>query len=224
VSLYLRQLAALVLKDLRLELRRRETVAGVLVFVLLVLVLFQFALDLERAEAARLAPGLLWITLLFAGLLALGRAFAAEHDQGTLDGLRLAPVDRSTIYLSKVLATVLFLGLVELVALPAFAAAFDAPLLTPGVLVTMFLGTLGLAAAGTLLAAAAVQARARDVLLPLLVLPLLAPLLIAAVHATAELMAGATVPRSAPWWELLVGLCALFLGAAVLLFDALLEE
>lgn len=224
MSLYFRQLAALVLKDLRLELRRRETVAGVLVFVLLVLVLFQFALDLERAEAARLTPGLLWITLLFAGLLALGRAFAAEYDQGTLDGLLLAPVDRSTIYLSKVIATVLFLSLVELVALPAFAAALDAPLLTPGVLVTVFLGTLGLAAAGTLFAAAAVQARARDVLLPLLVLPLLAPLLIAAVHATADLMAGAAVPWSAPWWELLVGLCVLFLGAAVLLFDALLEE
>src|SRR3954468_16608826 len=109
---YCRQIAALVAKDLRLESRRRESLAGVLVFVLLVLVLFQFALDLEREQARQVAPGVLWITLLFAGLLALGRTFAAERDQGTLDGLLLAPVDRSAIYLAKVLATVVFMGLV----------------------------------------------------------------------------------------------------------------
>ena len=224
LSTYLRQLGALVLKDLRLESRRRETVAGVLVFVLLVLALFQFALDVERGEARRIVPGVLWITLLFAGLLALGRTFAAERDQGTLDGLLLAPVDRSALYLAKVVATVLFMSLIELVALPVFAGVFDAPLLAPGVLVTVFLGTLGFAAAGTLFAALAAATRARDVLLPLLLLPLLVPLLIAAARATDDLLAGAATPVSAPWWELLAGLCALFLGASVLLFDSLLEE
>jgi heme exporter protein B len=224
LSTYVRQVGALVLKDLRLESRRRETLAGVLVFVLLVLVLFQFALDLEREQARQLAPGVLWITLLFAGLLALGRTFAAERDQGTLDGLLLAPLDRSAIYLAKVVATVVFMGLVEVVALPVFAGVFDAPLLTPGVLLTVALGTVGFAAAGTLFAALAAQTRARDVLLPLLLLPLLAPLLIAATRATDDLLAGAATPTSAPWWELMLGLCALFLGAAVLLFDALLEE
>ena len=224
LSTYLRQVGALVLKDLRLESRRRETVAGVLVFVLLVLALFQFALDVERGEARRIVPGVLWITLLFAGLLALGRTFAAERDQGTLDGLLLAPVDRSALYLAKVVATVLFMSLIELVALPVFAGVFDAPLLAPGVLVTVFLGTLGFAAAGTLFAALATQTRARDVLLPLLLLPLLVPLLIAAARATDDLLAGAPTPTSAPWWELLAGLCALFLGAAVLLFDSVLEE
>jgi heme exporter protein B len=221
---YCRQIVALVVKDLRLESRRRESLAGVLVFVLLVLVLFQFALDLEREQARQVAPGVLWITLLFAGLLALGRTFAAERDQGTLDGLLLAPVDRSAIYLAKVLATVVFMALVEAVALPVFAAVFDVPLLAPGVLLTVALGTVGFAAAGTLFAALAAQTRARDVLLPLLLLPLLAPLLIAAARATDDLLGGAATPTSAPWWELLFGLCALFLGASVLLFDTLLEE
>ena len=221
---YLRQVGALVLKDLRLESRRRESVVGVLVFVLLVLGLFQFALDLEREAMRRVVPGVLWITFLFAGLLALGRTFAAERDGGTLDGLLLAPMDRSAIYLAKVIATVVFMGLVELIALPVFAGVFDAPLLTPGVLLTVLLGTVGFAAAGTLFAALAAQTRARDVLLPLLLLPLLVPLLIAAARATDDLLAGAAVPASAPWWELLAGLCALFLGVSVLLFDALLEE
>ncbi len=221
---YLTQVSALVAKDLRLESRRRETLVGVLVFVLLVLALFAFALDLERERARQLAPGLLWITLLFAGLLALGRTFAAEREQGTLEGLLLAPLDRSAIYLAKVVATVAFMGLVEVVALPVFAGVFDAPLLAPGVLFTVALGTLGFAAAGTLCAALAAQTRARDVLLPLVLLPLLAPLLIAAARATGDVLAGAPTPTSAPWWELLAGLGALFLGAAVLLFDTLWEE
>jgi heme exporter protein B len=224
LSTYARQVGALVLKDLRLESRRRETVAGVLVFVLLVLGLFQFGLDLERVEARRIAPGVLWITLLFAGLLALGRTFAAERDQGTLDGLLLAPLDRSALYLAKVVATVVLMSAVEIVALPVFAGVFDVPLLAPGVLLTVFLGTLGFAAAGTLFAALAAQTRARDVLLPLLLLPLLVPLLIAAARATDDLLAGAATPVSAPWWELLAGLCALFLGVSVMLFNSLLEE
>ena len=221
---YLTQVAALVAKDLRLESRRRETIAGVLVFVLLVLTLFLFALDLGPGEARRLAPGVLWITLLFAGLLALGRTFAAERDQGTLDGLLLAPLDRSALYLGKVAATVVFMALVEVVALPVFAAVFDAPLLAPGVLLTVGLGTVAFAAAGTLFAALAAQTRARDVLLPLLLFPLLAPLLIAAARATDDLLAGAPTPTSAPWWELMFGLTVLFVGAAVLLFDTLVEE
>jgi heme exporter protein B len=224
VGMYLTQVAALVAKDLRLESRRRETIAGVLVFVLLVLTLFLFALDLAPGEARRLAPGVLWITLLFAGLLALGRTFAAERDQGTLDGLLLAPLDRSALYLAKVAATVAFMALVEIVALPVFAAVFDAPLLAPAVLLTVALGTIGFAAAGTLFGALAAQTRARDVLLPLLLFPLLAPLLVAAARATDDLLAGAATPTSAPWWELLVGLTVLFVGAAMLLFDSLVEE
>jgi heme exporter protein B len=224
LATYARQVAALLGKDLRLEARRRETLIGVLVFVLLVLGLFQFALDLERAEARRLVPGILWITFLFAGLLALGRTFAVERDQGTLDGLLLAPLDRSALYLAKVLSVTFAMGAVEIVALPVFAAVFDAPLLTPGVLFTVALGTLAFAAAGTLFAALAVQTRARDVLLPLLLLPLLAPLLIAAARATGDLVGGAATPDTAPWWQLMVGLGALFLGAAVLLFDTLLED
>lgn len=224
LATYVTQVTALVLKDLLLESRRRETVAGVLVFVLLVLMLFLFALDLRPGQARQLAPGVLWITLLFAGLLALGRTFAAERDQGTLDGLLLAPLDRSALYLGKVAATVVFMALVEIVALPIFAAVFDAPLLAPGVLLTVALGTVGFAAAGTLFAALAAQTRARDVLLPLLLLPLLAPLLIASARATDDLLAGASTPTSAPWWELLFGLIILFVGAAVLLFDTLVEE
>jgi heme exporter protein B len=181
--------AALVLarKDLLLELRRREVVLGMLQFVVATLVIVHFALaSLVDAAVARPAAGMLWVAIVFTALLSLGRAFAADHEEGAIDALLLAPVDRAAIWLGKVLSQLAFLALMEAIALPAFWLFFfqdTAPDLWP-VLAAVVLADVGLAAVGVLVASLAQAGRARDVLLPVLFLPLVIPLVLAAVVAT----------------------------------------
>jgi heme exporter protein B len=176
---YVADTLALARKDLLLELRGRETVPAAVVFVVGALVVFRFALPDEQSEAAR---GLLWVAILFTALLALTRAFAAERDQGLLDALVLAPCDRSAIWLGKLLATVAFLVLVEAVALPAFSIFFEP--LDAATVAAVALANVGLCAAGTLLAAMAAGGRARELLLPVLFLPVALPVLVGGVGAT----------------------------------------
>jgi heme exporter protein B len=173
---YMADTVALARKDLLLELRGRETVPAMTAFVVSALVLFRFALTDERTEAAN---GLLWVALLFTALLALTRAFAAERDQGLLDALVLAPCDRSAIWLGKLLATLVFLGLVEAVALPAFSIFFEP--VDAATVAAVALADVGLCAAGTLLAAMVVGGRARELLLPVLFLPVTLPVLVGGV-------------------------------------------
>jgi heme exporter protein B len=179
VSGYLGDAAALARKDLLLELRGREVLPSMLLFVIATLVAFRFALTGEQTEAAQ---GLLWIAIVFTALLALGRAFVPEREQGMLDGLVLAPCDRSAIWLAKVLATLAFLLLVEAVALPAFAIFFEA--VDAATVAAVLLADVGICAVGTLVAAMAVAARARELLLPLLFLPLAIPIVVGGVGAT----------------------------------------
>jgi heme exporter protein B len=177
---YLADVAALARKDLLLELRSRDTLPAMLLFVVSTLVVLNFSLPAESGDLA--AYGLLWIALVFTALLGLMRAFLAEREQRVLDGLVLTPADRSAIWLGKGLAVLAFLLLAELVALPAFALFFE-PVgreLVAGVL----LADVGLAAVGTLLAAMAAASRARELLLPLLFLPLVIPLVVGGVGAT----------------------------------------
>jgi heme exporter protein B len=176
---YLRDTLALARKDLLLELRGRETVPAMVVFAVGALVVFRFALPDEQTEAAK---GLLWVAILFTAMLALTRAFAAERDQGLLDALVLAPCDRSAIWLGKLLATLAFLVLVEIFAVAAFWLFFEG--LDPAALVAIALADVGICAAGTLLAAMAVGGRARELLLPVLLLPVALPVLIGGVGAT----------------------------------------
>jgi heme exporter protein B len=179
MSGYLGDAAALARKDLLLELRGREVLPSMLLFVVATLVAFRFALTGEQTEAAQ---GLLWIAIVFTALLALGRAFVPEREQGMLDGLVLAPCDRSAIWLAKVLATLAFLVLVEAVALPAFAIFFEA--VDAATVAAVLLANVGICAVGTLVAAMAVAARARELLLPLLFLPLAIPIVVGGVGAT----------------------------------------
>jgi heme exporter protein B len=177
---YVADVAALARKDIRLELRSRDTLPGMLLFVVSALVVFNFSLP---AGSSRLAAyGLLWVAIVFTALLGLARAFAAEREQRLLDGLVLAPCDRSAIWLGKVLSVFTLLLLAEAVAVPAFALFFapvDAPLV-----VGLLLADVGLAAVGTLLAAMAAASRARELLLPLLLLPLVIPLVVGGVGAS----------------------------------------
>jgi heme exporter protein B len=223
---FLNQLRALIWKELLVEARGRETVLAGAVFALLVLVIFHLAFDLRVENVAAVAPGVLWVTVSFAGVLSLGRVFARERDRRTLDGLLIAPVDRSALYLAKVLTSVLSMLVVELVTLPAFVALFNLFVDLPLLVLTLLLGTFGLAGVGTLFAAIAAHTRAREVLLPLLLFPIQVPVILATVKATdaAIRVPGLDPPDVGQWLGLLVAFDALFLGLSVLLFDYAIEE
>jgi heme exporter protein B len=176
---YLSDVAALTRKDLRVALRARDTLPAMLLFVLATLVVFHFALPAETGDAA--AYGLLWVAIIFTALLGLARAWVPEHEHGVLDSLVLAPCDRSAIWLGKTLATLAFLLVAQAVALPAFVLLY-APL-DGAALAGVVLADLGLCAVGSLLAAMAAAGRARELLLPLLFLPLAIPLVVGGVGA-----------------------------------------
>ena len=177
---YFADVGALARKDLLLELRSRDTVPAMLLFVVSTLVVFNFSLPAETGDLA--AYGLLWVAIVFTAILGLTRAFAAEREQRVLDGLVLAPCDRSAIWLGKGIAVVAFLALAEVVALPAFGLFFEP--VTWELVAAVALADIGLAAVGTLLAAMAAASRARELLLPLLFLPLVIPIVVGGVGAS----------------------------------------
>lgn len=180
MTAYARDVATLARKDLLLELRTRDTVPAMLVFVVGALVVFHFALpDSAGADAAR---GLLWVAILFTALLGLARVYAAEREHGLLDGLLLAPCDRSAIWLAKTLSVVVFLVLMEAIALPVFAL-FYAPV-GGAMVAAVVLADVGIAAVGALLSAIALASRTRELVLPLLFLPLAIPVVIGGVGAS----------------------------------------
>ena len=180
MSRYFADVAVLARKDLKLELRARSTVPAMLLFVVATLVVFHFALPAESSELA--AKGMLWIAIVFTALLGLTRAFVAEREQRLLDGLLLAPCDRSAIWLAKTISVLGFLVVAELVALPAFALFFSG--VDGATIAGVALANLGICAVGTVLAAMAVAGRARELLLPLLFLPLAIPIVIGGVGAS----------------------------------------
>ena len=177
---YLADVGALARKDLTLELRARDTLPAMLLFVLSTLVVFHFVLPSDSSELA--AKGLLWVAIVFTALLGLSRAFAAEREQGLIDGLVLATRDRSAIWLGKALSMLAFLALAEVVALPAFALFFTD--VGGGTIAGVVLADVGICAVGTLLAAMATASRARELLLPLIFLPLAIPIVIGGVGAS----------------------------------------
>ncbi|MBV9020143.1 MAG: heme exporter protein CcmB [Ktedonobacteraceae bacterium] len=213
---------AILWKDVRYELRSKQTWIGMGMFALLVLVIFNFAFDLRVDNKAAVAPGALWVAFIFASLLGLGRTLAAEREQGPLDRLLLCPVDRKAIYLAKLLGNVLFIGVVEIVALPIFAALFDVPLFVGALLPIVLFGTLGIATIGTLFSTMAAATRARELLLPVLVFPLLVPVVIAAVRATSNLLAPSV--NEPPWLGLIIAFDVIFLSVSLLTFEYIVEE
>lgn len=222
---YVRKAWLIAWKDLLSEWRSREVLGIMAIFALLTILIFNFSLDIAPLNRQELAPGLLWVTFIFAGLLGLNRSFARERDQGSLEGLMLAPVDRSAIYLGKLIGNLLFILSVEAVTLPLFAALFDVSAPVGPLAVPLLLGTVGFAVIGTILAAISVNTRLRDVLLPILVLPVFVPVVIAAVKASATVFARRPLwEESRHWLGLLVTFDVLFFTLALLLFDVVLEE
>ena len=220
-------MGALVRKDLRLELRTKESVPAMALFSLGTFVLFHFALD-RRTVEGDLAAGVLWVTLLFAAVLGIGRLFVAEREQGGFDGFLLAPVDRTSLFVAKAAVLFGFLVAVECFAVAAFAILLLGPSpwpALPGLALVLLLADAGIAVVGTLVGALAVQTRARDLLGPLLALPLAVPLVIAGARATAPLLAEGGAGALEGRWLLILGLYDLVFGLlAYATFDFLLEE
>jgi heme exporter protein B len=222
-----RTVGALLRKELLVELRTLESVPGMSLFAVTTFVVFHFALNQNSIDGDE-AAGILWVTLLFAAILGVNRLFVADADQGGFDGFLLAPVDRTAMLIAKALALLAYLVVLEIVAVPAFALLLLGPSLgqaMPGLLAVLALGDLGIAAIGTLVAALAVRTRARDLLGPLLALPLFVPIVIGAARASSPLLVlgHAGVPPAR--WLLTLGLYDLVFGLiAYALFDFLLED
>jgi len=220
--IFLEQVITILWKDVRYELRSKQMWTGMGLFALLVLVIFNFTFDLRVDNVAAIAPGALWVAFVFASLLGLGRTIAAEREIGSMDRLLLCPVDRKAIYLAKLLGNMLFIGVVEIVALPIFAALFNVPLFVGALLPIVLLSTLGIAAVGTLFSAMAAATRARELLLPILVFPLIVPIVIGAVRATGTLLAPAV--NEPPWLGLIAAFDVIFLTVSMLTFEYVIEE
>lgn len=221
---FIRSLAAIVWKDLAAELRSRELLSAMLVFALLVILIFNFALELDAAARATVTAGVLWVTFAFAGTLGLNRSMAMEKDRGCLDGLLLAPVDRSAIYFGKAIGNLVFMLIVEAIVLPVYTVLYSVNLFLPGLLLVILLGSIGYVAVGTLLSSMAVQTRTRDILLPILLFPLVIPILIAAVKASTGFLQGTAFADILPWINLLVVYDVVFTAAAFMVFDYIVEE
>jgi len=223
----LRAVGAILRKDLLLELRTRESVPAMAIFGVTTLVVFHFALNRPTVEGD-LAAGVLWVSFLFAAMLGLNRLFVAEEEQGGFDGFLLAPIDRTSLYVAKALALLTYLVIVELIAVPAFAIL----LLEPGIgqalpvlVLVLVLGDIGICVVGALVSAIGIRTRARDLIVPLLALPLLIPVVIAAVAATAPLLAqGGAEAVPGRWLVTLALYDAVFAAIAYAVFDELLED
>ncbi len=195
-----------------------------LVFALLVILIFNFALELDAQARATVTAGVLWVTFAFAGTLGLNRSMAMEKDRGCLDGLLLAPVDRSAIYFGKMIGNLLFMLIVEVVVLPVYSVLYNTNLFRPGLVGVILLGSLGYVVVGTLLASMAVQTRTRDILLPILLFPVVIPILIAAVKASTGILRGD--PANEIWASvnLLIVYDVVFTALAWMVFDFVVEE
>ncbi|HEX6271244.1 MAG TPA: heme exporter protein CcmB [Anaerolineales bacterium] len=221
---FIKAVAAVVWKDLRAEFRSRELFSAMLVFSLLIILIFNFALELDIRTRQSVTAGVLWATFAFAGTLGLNRSMAIEKDRGCLDGLLLAPVDRSAIYFGKLISNLAFMMIVEIIVLPIYSVLYNVNLFQPGLLLVILLGSIGYVAVGTLLAAMSVQTRTRDILLPILLFPVVIPVILAAVKASGGFLTGADFSEILLPLNLLIAYDIIFIAVAFMVFDSVVEE
>jgi heme exporter protein B len=221
---YLRAVGAVVWKDLTVEWHSREVLSAMLVFGLLVILIFNFALELSVSVRETVTSGVLWVTFAFAGTLGLNRSMATEKDRGCLDGLLLAPVDRSAIYFGKVISNLIFMLIVEAIVLPVYSILYNQRLFSPGLLLVFFLGSLGFVVVGTLLATMAVHSRTREILLPILLFPVVIPVLLAAVKSSNGFLQGLDFSEILAPLNLLIVYDLIFIAVGFMVFDFIVEE
>ena len=224
VTPYLKVVLSVARKDLRAEMRGREMVSAMFLFAVLAVVIFSFALELDREARETSVAGVLWVTIIFAGMLGLSRSMAVEKDKGSLDALLIAPVSRSAIFYGKMLGNLLFTLIVAFMLMVLLTVLFNISLFDPVLMVVVILGSVGFTAAGTLLASISVYARARESLLPIVLLPVLLPVVLSAVRATNALLTDLGAEEWAPWLRLLALVDVAFLVGTFFLFDYVVEE
>lgn len=221
---FIRQLYAVLAKEIAVEWRTREAVSAMLVFGLLVLVIFNFAFELSGVDITVLGPGILWVAFCFSGILGLGRSFARERDKGSIEGMLLAPIDRGALFLGKAIANFLFILVMEAVTLPLFVILFNVPFEWFPLVGYILLGTIGFAVIGTLLSAIAASTRMREVMLPVLLFPVLIPLLVASVKITQGALQRVPFSDYQGWFNLLVAYDLIFLVLAFFVFEFVVDE
>lgn len=222
---FLKKAIAITRKDILSEARTREVIFSALVFALLVIVTFNFAFGAgPDTIGALVAPGILWVTFTFAGVLSLNRAFVPEKEENCLEGLMASPIPREVIYVGKMLASFLFMIVIEIISLPVFALLFDLPVFSGQLVLITFLATVGFVAVGTLFAALAVNTKAREMVLPILFLPVVVPIIISAVKASGLALTGGSWGDIGNWLGILGAFDAIFLVVSYWVFNFVIEE
>lgn len=224
LMIFLRKVWWIAWKDLRTELRSREIFTTMLAFSALAVVVMGLAFDLRVPKSEMVAPGVLWVVVLFTGVLGLNRSFGAEVDRGSLSALLLAPVDRSAIYFGKLLANLVFILVTEILLLPVILIIFDVNLFLPQILLGLLLGTIGYVSVGTLFAALSASSRTRESLLPVLLLPVMIPVFVAGVGLTANVIDARNLSSIGRWFSLLIAYDLIFITLSFLLFDLIWED
>lgn len=226
MSGYLSQVMAIVRKDFVTELKTRELFSSMFVFAVLVMLIFIFSINLSIVKANQVGPGVLWVAILFAGTLGLNRSFTLEKENGCLQGLMLAPVDRSAIYFGKMLSNLAFLLIMETFLLPVFMIFFNVDVgshLAP-LLVVICMGTLGFSALGTLLSSLSSNLKTREIMLPILLYPLIVPIAIGSVRLTGQILDGKSLADMMNWVGLILCFDIIFISASIMTIDHILEE
>jgi heme exporter protein B len=224
VTPYWRAVGAIAWKDLRAEIRSRELINSMLLFTVMTVMVFSLALELDSRTRQNVVAGVLWVTVVFAGLLGLSRSLASEKDRGSLDALLLAPIERSALFYGKMIGNLIFVLVIALLLLVLLTVMFNLTLIKPLLLVILVLGSIGYTAVGTLVSSISVHARARETLLPILLMPVVLPFLMSSVRATTAILNDMPSADWLPWIQFLAAGDVIFLAAAFLLFDFVVEE
>jgi heme exporter protein B len=219
-----RKVIVITWKDALSEMRTREIVFSVLVFALLVIVIFNFAFGTIQQMRATVAPGVLWVTFAFAGVLSLNHSFILEKEEGCLDGLMACPISREVIYVGKMLGSLLFMLIIEAIALPIFAFLFNLPVFSLELVTIVVLTTVGFVVVGSLFSALAVNTKAREMVLPILFLPIIVPIIISAVKASGLALSGEPWSSLSPWLQIIGAFDVIFLVVSFLIFTYVIEE
>ncbi len=215
---------SIVRKDFQAELRSRELIGSMGLFALLSILVFSFALELDRVARTESISGVLWVTVVFASILGLNRSMAMERDQGNLDALLIAPIHRAAIFVGKLVGNFVFTLVIALVLLPIMTILYNVSLFNGWLILILVLGTLGFTTLGTLLAAMTVQTRAREALLPIVMMPVVLPMLLASVRSSTGILDAAPQSDWIEWLQIVAVLDVIYLTMCFLLFEYVVEE
>ena len=223
---YINQVAAIVWKDFITELKTRELFSSMFIFALLVIIIFIFSIDLSIVKVSEVGPGVLWVAFLFAGTIGLNRSFMLEKENDCLQGLLLAPIDRTVLYFGKLLSNFVFLLTMEFFILPLFMIFFNVDILSNilPLIYVIFIGTLGFCAIGTLLSSLSANLKTRDIMLPILLYPLMIPIVIGSVRMTGQVLTGEPLSELMNWVSLTLCFDIIYIAVSIMTIDFVLEE